>query len=149
MTAAEPADLASNKKAFYEYEILETFEAGIELKGTEVKSLRDHGGSLQEAYVRPLGGEMWLIGAHIAGYRFGNLHNHDEKRSRKLLMHKREILKLSSKVKEKGLTLVPISLYLKKGKVKLKIGLARGKKLWDKRESIKTRDEARRMRQEG
>ena len=87
-------DLVSNRKATYDYEILETFEAGIALQGTEIKSLRDNGGSLQEAYVKVLGGELWLLGANIAHYRFGNIHNHEERRDRKLLMHKREIERL-------------------------------------------------------
>lgn len=138
-------DLVSNRKAFYEYEILETFEAGIALQGTEIKSLRAHGGSLQEAYVKVLKDELWLIGCTIAHYRFGNVHNHEERRDRKLLMHKREILRLKAAVQEKGLTLVPIGMYLKRGKVKLRIGLARGKKKEDKRAVIKERDEKRRM----
>lgn len=140
-----PSELASNRRARHNFEILETFEAGIELQGTEVKSLRDHGGNLAEAYIRVLGGELWLIGAHIAHYRFGNVHNHEERRDRKLLMHKREIQRLKAEVQEKGITLVPLALYLKNGRIKLKLARAKGKKLHDKRQSIKERDDKRSM----
>lgn len=140
-------ELVSNRRARHDYEILETFEAGIALKGTEIKSLRDHGGSLQEAYVRVLQQEVWLVGCNIAPYRFGNIHNHEERRDRKLLLHKREIEKLKRATQEKGLTIVPLALYLKSGRVKISIGLARGKKSIDKRHSIKERDEKRRMQQ--
>ena len=139
------ADLVSNRRAYHDYEIVEKYEAGIVLLGTEIKSLRDHGGSLQEAYVRVIGDELWLIGAHIAPYRFGNVHNHEERRDRKLLVHKREIAKLKAAIKEKGMTLVPLSMYFSKGRVKLKVGVARGKKKADKRAAIKERDEKRSM----
>lgn len=139
------SELISNKRAFHEYEILETFEAGIMLQGTEVKSLRDHGGNIQDAYVKTIKNELWLIGSSISPYRFGSVHNHEEKRDRKLLMHKREISRLKSSVQEKGFTLIPLSLYLKEGRVKVKLGLAKGKTKGDKRESIKERDEKRRM----
>lgn len=138
-------DLVRNRRAFHDYEILETYEAGIVLLGTEIKSLREHGGSLQEAYVRVVDHEIWLIGANIAHYRFGNIHNHPERRDRKLLLHKREINKLREWGQEKGCTLVPLALYLKKGRVKIRIGAGKGKKLVDKREAIKTRDEKRQM----
>jgi len=143
MNSPSEKDLATNRKAFHDYEILETYEAGIALLGTEVKSLRDHGGSLQEAYVKIFGNELWLIGASITPYRFGNIHNHEERRDRKLLMHKKEIRKLKEYVSEKGMTLVPLVLYLKKGIVKIKIARAKGKKLHDKRQAIKERDEKR------
>lgn len=136
-------ELVSNRKAHHDYEILDTFEAGIMLVGTEIKSLRAHGGSLQEAYVRILKHEPWLIGAHIATYRFGNIHNHEEKRDRKLLLHHREIEKLESKTKEKGLTLIPLSLYLKKGRAKLLIGLAKGKQQHDKRQTLLEKENRR------
>lgn len=136
-------DLATNRRAFHDYEILDTFEAGLVLLGTEIKSLRANGGSLQEAYVRVLRNELWLIGASIAPYRYGNIHNHEERRDRKLLMHNWEIERLHKDVQQKGLTIVPLALYLKQGKVKLKIGLAKGKKAADKREAIKERDEKR------
>jgi len=139
------SDIVSNRKARHDYEFLETFEAGIALQGTEIKSLRDGGGSLNEAYVRILKGELWLIGCSIAPYRYGNIHNHEERRDRKLLMHKREIERLRASVQEKGLTLVPLSLYFKEGRVKIRIALAKGKKTVDKRATIKERDEKRHM----
>ena len=146
MKKKSPNELASNRKARHDYEILETFEAGIELKGTEVKSLRDHGGNLAEAYVRYIRGELWLVGAHIAHYRYGNVNNHEETRDRKLLMHKREIRRLQEEVQQKGITLVPLALYLNsKGRIKLKLARAKGKKSHDRRQSIKERDDKRRM----
>lgn len=143
--AASSQDLVSNRRATHDYEVLETFEAGISLKGTEIKSLRDHGGSLQEAYVRVDDNELWLIGCSIAPYRYGNIHNHEEKRDRKLLMHKREIQTLKEASQEKGLTLIPLAFYLKNGCVKAKIAIAKGKKSFDKRASIKEREEKRRI----
>lgn len=143
----KPTELVSNRKATYNYEILDTFEAGLVLVGTEIKSLRDHGGSLQEAYIKIIGQEIWLIGSHIAPYRFGNIHNHEDKRDRKLLMHKREIAKLKTSSDEKGLALIPLSIYLVKGKAKIKIAIAKGKKTIDKRETIKKRDEEKRINQ--
>ncbi len=140
-------DLCSNRKAYHDYEILETFEAGMMLLGTEIKSLRDHGGSLQEAYVRVIRDEIFLVGAHIAHWKYGNIHNHEERRDRKLLLHHYEINKLKEHVAQKGNTLVPLGIYLRKGRAKLKIGIARGKKLHDKRAAIKERDEKRRMQQ--
>jgi SsrA-binding protein len=140
-------DLVSNRRATHDYEILETFEAGIVLQGTEIKSIRNHGATLQEAYVKVSKGEMWLIGCNIAPYRFGNIHNHEELRDRKLLMHKREINRLKVATQEKGLTIIPLALYLKQGRVKLRIGIAKGKKNIDKRADIKARDEKRRMQQ--
>jgi len=134
------SDLVSNRRAFHDYEILESFEAGLVLKGTEIKSLRAGGGGLQEAYVKVLNNEVWLIGASIAPYKFGNIQNHEEKRDRKLLMHKREIQKLKQGTQEKGLTIVPLAIYLKEGKAKIKIALAKGKKSYDKRASIKERE---------
>lgn len=137
------SELVSNRRAFHEYEILETFEAGIVLVGTEIKSLRNHGGSLQDAYVLVTNGEVFLKNASIAPYRFGNIHNHEEKRERKLLLHKREIAKLAAFSGEKGLALIPLAMYLKAGIVKVKIGCARGKKLHDKRSAIKEREHKR------
>ena len=121
-------DLVQNRRAFHDYEILETFEAGISLQGTEIKSLRQGGGNLAEAYVKIFKDEVWLIGAHIAPYEYGNIHNHEPDRDRKLLLHRYEIEKLQKFVKEKGYTIVALSLYLKNGKVKVKIGPAKGKK---------------------
>jgi len=138
-------NLVSNRRAFHDYEILDTFEVGIVLQGTEVKSLRAHEASLQEAYVKIIKEELWLVGCSIAPYRFGNIHNHEERRDRKLLMHKREIRRLKSLLQEKGITIVPLALYLSKGRIKAKIATAKGKKLHDKRASIKEKEEKRRM----
>jgi len=139
------ADIATNRKAFFNYEILDTYEAGIQLTGTEIKSLRANGASLQEAFIKVLNNSIWLIGSYIAPYSHGNIYNHEEKRERKLLMHSYEIDKLRAMQQEKGVALVPIALYFKKGRVKVKIGVGKGKKLHDKREAVKTRDEKRRM----
>lgn len=138
-------DLISNRRALHNYEILDTYEAGIVLQGTEIKSLRNHEGSLQEAFVKVQGGELWLVGCSIPPYRFGNIHNHEEKRERKLLMHRLEILKLKELVQEKGMTLIPLALYLKEGRVKVKLATARGQKKADKRAAIQARDEKRRI----
>ncbi|HRW58841.1 MAG TPA: SsrA-binding protein SmpB, partial [Chlamydiales bacterium] len=116
-------------------------EAGIALQGTEIKSLKEHHASLDQAYVRIKRKELWLMGSSIQPYKFGNVHNHEEKRERKLLMHHYEIVKLEKSIQEKGLSLIPLSMYLKKGKVKVKIGLAKGKKLYDKREAIKEKEQ--------
>jgi SsrA-binding protein len=136
-------ELVSNRRAFHEYEVLETFEAGIILLGTEIKSLRNHGGSLQDAYILVSGNRVWLKNSSIAPYRFGSLFNHPEKRERELLLHKREIDKLKTLSQEKGLTLIPLSLYLKNGFVKVKIAVARGKKTYDKRAALKAREHKR------
>lgn len=138
-------ELVNHRRAWHDYEILDTFETGITLLGTEIKSLRNHGGSLQEAYVKVLRGEVWLIGSSIVPYRFGNINNHEERRDRKLLLHKREIAQLQKAVQEKGLTIVPLALYLKKGRVKAKIAIGRGKKLVDKRHDLKEKEDVRRM----
>lgn len=134
-------ELVSNRKAGYSYEILETLETGIALLGTEIKSLRDHGGSLQDAYVTIDDDELWLVNSSIAPYRYGGVYNHEERRKRKLLAHKREIRKLNAAIQEKGLTCIPLAIYLKKGRAKVKIALAKGKKLHDKREAIKERED--------
>jgi len=142
-------DLVQNRKARHEYEILETFEAGLVLLGTEIKSLRNHGGSLQDAYVDVRGVAFLLTNATIAPYAFGNLFNHEEKRPRKLLMHKQEMEKIRNTVIQKGLSLIPLSIYLnKKGIAKLKIAIARGKKAYDKRAAIKKREDERSMQRE-
>ena len=139
------SDLVSNRRAFHNYEILETFEGGIALLGTEIKSLRNNGGHLQDAYIMVSGSKVLLKNASIAPYRFGNIHNHEERRDRELLLHKREIHKLKVVTQEKGLTLIPLALYLKKGFVKVKIGVAKGKKSYDKRAAIKEREHKRSM----
>ncbi len=135
--------VATNKKARFEYFIEETFEAGLVLKGTEIKSIRMGQISLQEAYVRTDGQQAWLVGAHVAPYEHASAYQHDPSRERKLLLHKREIKTLWDAVRIKGMTIVPIRVYLKAGKAKLEIGIAKGKKQYDKRESIKERDIAR------
>jgi SsrA-binding protein len=140
-------DLVSNREAFHNYEILETYEAGIVLTGTEMKSLKKHSASLQESYIKIVNGELWLLGAHIAHYEYGNINNHEEYRDRKLLMHKREIRKLKQQVQIKKLSLVPLAFYLKHGKVKLKMAVGKGKKLFDKRATIKDREEKRKLEQ--
>jgi len=136
---------AKNKKAFFDYEILDTFEAGIQLQGTEVKSIKDARVSIKEAFVKVIGGEIYLVNAHVNEYEQGNRNNHEPTRSRKLLLHRRQIDRLMGKVKEAGLTLVPIKLYQKDRLIKVEIALAKGKKTHDKRSSIKERDLQREM----
>ena len=138
--------IARNKKARHEYLILDTFEAGVALQGTEVKSLRDGKCSLAESYARIIGGELFLCGAHIDPYKAGGYVNHEPLRERKLLMHKREIRKIESQLREKGLTMVPLAMYFKRGMAKVEVALVRGKKFHDKRESLKKRDAERSMR---
>ncbi len=140
MKAMDIKVVSTNKKARFEYFILETFEAGLVLKGTEIKSVRNGQISLQEAYVRTNGEEIWLVGAHIAPYENASAYQHDPKRDRKLLMHKKQIRKIFDEVRIKGMTIVPIKVYLKEGRAKLEIGLAKGKKQYDKRDAIKERD---------
>ena len=137
--------IADNRRARYEYELLDRYEAGIVLTGTEVKSLRDGGASLQQAYADVRDGEAWLIGAHIAEYGQGNVANHEPDRDRKLLLHGKEIASLLGKVRERGLTLVPTRLYFKDGKVKVELALARGKERRDKRRDIAKRDADRQI----
>ncbi len=133
-------NITVNRKARHEYTILQTFEAGIVLKGTEVKSLREGKINLVDSYVSIRNSEVWLIGTHISPYTQGNINNHDPVRDRKLLLNKSEIRKLIGKTKEKGLTLIPLRFYFKKGKVKVEIALAKGKKVYDKRRDIAKRD---------
>jgi SsrA-binding protein len=137
--------IAENRKARHEFQLLERYEAGVVLTGTEVKSLRQGGASLQQAYADLRDGEVWLIGAHIAEYGQGNVFNHEPDRDRKLLLHRREIASLWGKVRERGLTLVPTRLYFKDGKVKVEVALARGKERRDKRRDIAKRDAERQM----
>ncbi len=143
MAKAKNNDLVSNRKAFHNYEVLDTLEAGIVLQGTEIKSLRDHGGNLQDAFIIIDNNEAFLKNASIAPYKFGNTFNHTEKRTRKLLLHKKEISKFKKALEQKGLTIIPLSMYLKKGYVKVKIATARGKKKYDKREAVKKREQSR------
>ena len=138
-------NIIENRKARHEYIFLETLEAGIELKGTEVKSLRAGKGNLNDAFARIENGECWLYNLHISPYDFGNRNNHDELRERRLLLHKKEIAKLHAKLKEKGLTLIPKKLYFVGNLVKVELALAKGKKLFDKRESAAAKDAKRQM----
>jgi SsrA-binding protein len=137
--------IASNKKAYYDYQILEKYEAGLVLKGSEVKALRDGKCNLKDGYARIRENEMWLIGITIGTYKNAGDSGHDPERFRKLLMHRYEIKKIHRKVTEKGITLIPLKIYFKKGIVKIEIGLATGKKEYDKRESLSQRDQEREM----
>jgi SsrA-binding protein len=136
--------IATNRKARHEYFIEETLETGLVLTGTEIKSIREHRVSLQEAYVRRVDGEMWVINMHIATYDPAR-ENHDPLRPRKLLMNRREITRWGEAAQQKGYTIVPLQLYLRRGRAKLEIGLAKGKKLYDKRDSIAKREAERRI----
>ncbi len=138
-------ELASNRKATFDYEIIETLETGLVLKGTEIKSLRQGGAHLTEAYITVDSGELWLVGSQIAPYGFASFYQHEEKRKRKLLAHKKEIERIQTLIDKKGFSCIPLKLYLKNGKAKLLIAIARGKKLFDKREAIKARDDKRSM----
>ena len=129
-----------NKKAYFDYEILEEIETGIVLKGTEIKSIREGKANLRDSYAIIRNNEVYILNMHISPYEQWNIFNHEETRTRKLLLHKREILKLRDSLELKGLTLVPLKLYFKGNHAKILLGLARGKKLYDKRESIKKRD---------
>jgi len=140
--------VATNRKALHDYFILERYEAGIVLKGTEVKSLRQGSANLQDGYALVRSGELWLVGMHISPFDKGNINNHDPIRDRKLLMHKKELLRITGKASDKGLTLVPLKVYFKKNIVKVEIGLAQGKRAYDKREAIKKRDVERQIRRD-
>ena len=139
-------NIAENRQARHEYFILESIEAGIELFGTEVKSIRAGGVSLKEAWISIENGEAWVKQMHIAPYEKGNIFNRNPLRERKLLMHKREIMRLFGQVKQGGLTLIPISMYFKGSRVKVQVGLCKGKKLYDKREDAAKRDADRTIR---
>ena len=145
MSKGDKKLIANNKKVYHDYFIEETYEAGLVLHGTEVKSLRLGKCSIKESFLRIEDGEMYVYGMHISPYEKGNIFNKDPLRTRKLLLHKREILKLVGKVKEKGYTLVPIEVYFTDGRAKILIGLAKGKKLYDKREDLAKKDAKREM----
>jgi SsrA-binding protein len=133
-----------NRKASHRFQILEKVECGVALVGTEVKSLRDRNASIEEAYAQVIDNELWLIGCHIAAYKFGHTTNHDPVRRRKLLVHARELFKLSRKVEQKGLTLVPLAIYFNdRGIAKVSLGVVRGKHMSDKRRDLQTRDHER------
>ena len=145
---AEPREklFAANKKAYHDYFILEKLEAGIALQGTEVKSIREGRINLKDSYAIVKAGEIFLFNCHISPYSHGNRENHEPTRSRKLLLHRGEIRKLIGKSQEKGLTLVPLRMYLRRGRIKLELGVARGKKLYDKRETERRKDADREAR---
>ena len=137
--------IAKNKRATFDYILIDTFEAGLVLTGTEIKSVRANQVSLQRSYVQQRNGELWLVEAHIAPYVHGNIQNHDPVRPRKLLLHSREIGKIIEQVQQKSLTIVPTKLYLKNGRAKVEIALAQGKKKHDKRQDIAKKDDQRRV----
>src|SRR5207247_6760895 len=147
MSCQEDGDrtVASNRRARHEYEILETVEAGLVLRGTEVKALRTGLVNFKDAYATVRNDEVWLLGCHISPYSHGSDANHDPERDRKLLLHRREITRLVGKIAERGLTLVPLRLYFKDGRAKVELGLARGRKLHDKRAAIREREVRREM----
>ncbi len=132
--------VAQNRKAFHDYSIEETLEAGIVLTGTEVKSLREGKANLKDSYVLVKDGEVFLLNCHISPYTYGNIMNHDPVRTRKLLLHKKEIARMQDKAIQKGYSLIPLKIYFKDSRAKVEIGLARGKKMYEKRESIKKRE---------
>jgi len=138
--------VATNRKAYHDYFIEETYEAGIALTGTEIKSVRAGRVNLRDSFAQIKDGELWMHNAHISPYEHGNRANHDPRRPRKLLMHKKEILRLQSKAQERGYTIVPLRMYIKARRAKVEIALAKGKKLYDKRESIAKRDSDRALR---
>lgn len=135
--------LTSNRRAFHEYHILESIEAGLVLTGTEIKSIRDGKATISEAYARFDHGELWLVGSHVPPYTHGNRANHEPDRPRKLLVHRRELSRLREAIEQKGLTLIPLRLHLKSGLAKLDVGIARGKKLYDKRDADAERQSRR------
>ena len=141
-------EILRNKKARFEYEILDTFEAGIVLVGTEVKSIRMKKVSIQESYAKLKNGELYLVGMNIAHYDMGNRFNHEPTRERKLLLHRHQIKRLTGKLQEKGLTLIPLHIYIKNGKVKIELGLGKGKAKYDKRRVIQKRDIERDVQRE-
>ena len=145
MAKTEKKLIANNKKAYHDYFILEKYEAGLVLHGTEVKSLRMGKCSIKEAFIRVEDGEMYIYGMHISPYEKGNIFNKDPLRVRKLLLHKYEIMKLNGKIAEKGYTLMPLQVYFKGSLVKVQVGLARGKKLYDKRADIAKKDQRREL----
>ncbi len=141
-----PRSVATNRKALHDYFIEERFEAGIALRGSEVKSIRAGKANLRDSYVRIKDGELWLVDAHISAYDQAARENHDPRRERKLLMHKKEIARLDNKSQAKGLTIVPLKMYFLRNRVKVEIALAQGKRLYDKREAIAKRDSERQVR---
>lgn len=140
--------ICRNRRAYHEYEVFDTLECGLVLTGTEVKSLRDGSGSLEDAYAKIQEGELWMIGSDIPEYAMGNIFNHKPKRPRKLLLHRREIAKFAGKASQQGYTLVPLRMYFKNGKAKVEVAIARGKKTHDKRETERTNEAKKEIRRE-
>ncbi|MDH4128410.1 MAG: SsrA-binding protein SmpB [Spirochaetota bacterium] len=138
--------ISLNRKAKFDYDVVEKYEAGLVLKGTEVKSVREGLVNLKDSFAKFIDNELWLINAHINEYKYGNVYNHDPTRSRKLLLHKKELNKINGAIKEKGLTLIPLRVYIKNAKIKVELGLCKGKKLFEKRESTKKREVERELR---
>ncbi len=138
--------IGTNRKANFQYEILNRYEAGLVLLGTEVKSLRESKVNLQDAYAKFIGDELWLMNSHISEFKFGNINNHDPLRKRKLLFNKRELRKIRGLLEEKGLTMVPTKIYFKNSIVKIEMAIARGKKMYDKRQTIKQRETERKLK---
>jgi SsrA-binding protein len=136
-------NVVKNRRAFHDYFVLESMEVGIVLSGTEIKSVREGKVQMAEAYCRVENGELWIIGMHISPYTHGSYTNHDPLRPRKLLAHRDQIIHMAQEVERKGLTLIPLNLYLKKGRAKLEVGICRGKKLWDKRDASADREAQR------
>jgi len=147
MPEKEEKTITFNRKALHDYHILKTMEAGIELKGTEVKSIRDGRVNIRDAYVRPEGGEMWLVGAHIAHYPPAGRFQHDPYRKRRLLLHRRQIRELAQALRGEGMTIVPLRIYFRGGRAKVEIALAKGKRQYDKRAALARREAERRMRE--
>lgn len=139
----ESKTITVNRKAYHDYHILETMEAGVALTGTEIKSIRAGAVNIRDAYAKPENSELWLFNSHIAAYQAGSYYNHEPNRPRKLLLHRRQIDELAGMVTQKGLTIVPLKLYIKKGVAKLELGVARGKRLHDKREAMARRETSR------
>lgn len=148
MSSKDYKTVATNRKARHEYFILETYEAGISLQGSEIKSIRAGQISLGEAYVQVENGQAWLVDAHVAPYEQASRFNHDPRRPRRLLLHQSEIREMFNAVRQKGVTIIPLQVYLKNGRAKLEIGIAKGKKLYDKRAAIAERDAKREIERE-
>lgn len=138
--------IGTNRKANFQYELLNRYEAGLVLLGTEVKSLRDAKVNLQDGYAKFSGNELWLLNSHISEFKFGNINNHDPLRKRKLLLNKKELKKIRAQLEEKGLTMIPTKIYFKDSHVKIELAIARGKKMYDKRQSIKQRETERKLK---
>jgi SsrA-binding protein len=148
MTEKKIVDIAKNKKAYHDYEIIDKLEAGVELKGTEIKSIREHKVNLKDSFARVIDGQVWVHNLHISPYDFGNIFNHDPTRPRRLLLRKKQITNLAGVLSQKGYTLAPLRIYIKGKYAKIELGVVKGKKLHDKRDAIRERDVRRDMDRE-